>query len=79
MKRTWTIIGVRDVPMSFRWYQSQFGSERAAGNASNSLEQQDSMSRNSKLMKSAAIALMQIALVSATAIEASAADTNKRQ
>ena len=34
------------------------------------------MSRNSKLMKSAAIALMQIALVSATAIEASAADTN---
>jgi catechol 2,3-dioxygenase-like lactoylglutathione lyase family enzyme len=25
MKRTWTIIGVRDVPSSFRWYQSLFG------------------------------------------------------
>jgi predicted enzyme related to lactoylglutathione lyase len=25
MKRTWTIIGVRDVPESFRWYQSLFG------------------------------------------------------
>ncbi len=25
MKRTWAIIGVRDVPMSFRWYQSLFG------------------------------------------------------
>ena len=25
MKRTWTIIGVRDLPMSFRWYQSLFG------------------------------------------------------
>ena len=25
MKRTWTIIGVRDVPRSFRWYQSLFG------------------------------------------------------
>ena len=25
MKRTWTIIGVRDVPTSFRWYQSLFG------------------------------------------------------
>jgi hypothetical protein len=24
MKRTWTIIGVRDVPSSFRWYQSLF-------------------------------------------------------
>src|SRR5213595_29056 len=34
------------------------------------------MSRNSKFVKFAAIALMQIALVSATAIEASAADTN---
>src|SRR5437870_2513666 len=34
------------------------------------------MSRNSKFVKSAAIALMQIALVSATVIEAGAADTN---
>src|SRR5437870_5723314 len=34
------------------------------------------MSRNSKFVKSAAIALMQIALVSATVIEAHAADTN---
>src|SRR5213595_2934482 len=34
------------------------------------------MSRNSQLVKSAAIALMQIALISATAIEAIAADTN---
>jgi catechol 2,3-dioxygenase-like lactoylglutathione lyase family enzyme len=25
MKRTWTIIGVADVPGSFRWYQSLFG------------------------------------------------------
>ena len=25
MKRTWTIIGVRDVPASVRWYQSLFG------------------------------------------------------
>lgn len=28
MKRTWTIIGVRDVPASFRWYQSLFGQRR---------------------------------------------------
>ena len=25
MKRTWTVIGVRDVPSSFKWYQSLFG------------------------------------------------------
>ena len=25
MKRTWTIIGVRDVPRSFKWYQSLVG------------------------------------------------------
>jgi len=25
MKRTWTIIAVRDVPSSFKWYQSLFG------------------------------------------------------
>lgn len=25
MKRTWTIIGVRDVAHSFKWYQSLFG------------------------------------------------------
>jgi predicted enzyme related to lactoylglutathione lyase len=25
MKRTWTIIAVRDVPHSFKWYQSLFG------------------------------------------------------
>jgi catechol 2,3-dioxygenase-like lactoylglutathione lyase family enzyme len=25
MKRTWTIIGVSDVPSSFNWYQSLFG------------------------------------------------------
>jgi catechol 2,3-dioxygenase-like lactoylglutathione lyase family enzyme len=25
MKRTWTIIGVTDVPSSFKWYQSLFG------------------------------------------------------
>ena len=25
MKRIWTIIGVKDVPVSFRWYQSLFG------------------------------------------------------
>ena len=30
MKRTWTIIGVRDVPRSFTWYQSLFGQEPAS-------------------------------------------------
>jgi catechol 2,3-dioxygenase-like lactoylglutathione lyase family enzyme len=25
MKRTWTIIGVGDVPQSFKWYQALFG------------------------------------------------------
>ena len=25
MKRTWTIIGVSDVPRSYSWYQSLFG------------------------------------------------------
>ena len=25
MKRIWTIIGVADVPLSFRWYQSLLG------------------------------------------------------
>ena len=25
MKRTWTILGVSDVPGSFKWYQSLFG------------------------------------------------------
>jgi catechol 2,3-dioxygenase-like lactoylglutathione lyase family enzyme len=25
MRRTWTIIGVKDVPASFAWYQSLFG------------------------------------------------------
>jgi catechol 2,3-dioxygenase-like lactoylglutathione lyase family enzyme len=25
MKRIWTIVGVRDVPSSFKWYQSLFG------------------------------------------------------
>jgi catechol 2,3-dioxygenase-like lactoylglutathione lyase family enzyme len=30
MKRTWTIIGVSDVPSSFRWYQSLFGQPETA-------------------------------------------------
>jgi catechol 2,3-dioxygenase-like lactoylglutathione lyase family enzyme len=30
MKRTWTIIGVSDVPASFRWYRSLFGQPEAA-------------------------------------------------
>ena len=30
MKRTWTIIGVRDVSVSFKWYQSLFGQPEAA-------------------------------------------------
>jgi catechol 2,3-dioxygenase-like lactoylglutathione lyase family enzyme len=30
MKRTWTIIGVRDVPASVAWYQSLFGQPAAA-------------------------------------------------
>ena len=30
MKRTWTIIGVRDVPRSFTWYQSLFGQPETA-------------------------------------------------
>ena len=25
MRRTWTIIGVRDVTVSFKWYQSLLG------------------------------------------------------
>jgi len=29
MKRTWTIIGVRDVRASFSWYQSLFGQPEA--------------------------------------------------
>ena len=27
MKRTWTIIGVSDVPGSFKWYQALFGQQ----------------------------------------------------
>ena len=30
MKRIWTIIGVRDVPASFKWYQSLFGQPETA-------------------------------------------------
>ncbi len=30
MKRTWTIIGVRDVARSFAWYQSLFGQPATA-------------------------------------------------
>ncbi len=30
MKRTWTIIGVGDVPSSFTWYQSLFGQPATA-------------------------------------------------
>ena len=30
MKRTWTIIGVNDVPASFKWYQSLFGQPETA-------------------------------------------------
>jgi len=30
MKRTWTIIGVRDVRDSFKWYQSLFGQPETA-------------------------------------------------
>jgi catechol 2,3-dioxygenase-like lactoylglutathione lyase family enzyme len=30
MKRIWTIIGVSDVPKSFRWYQSLFGQPETA-------------------------------------------------
>jgi catechol 2,3-dioxygenase-like lactoylglutathione lyase family enzyme len=30
MKRTWTIIGVGDVPRSFTWYQSLFGQTETA-------------------------------------------------
>ena len=29
MKRTWTIIGVGDVPASFGWYQTLFGQPAA--------------------------------------------------
>ena len=29
MKRIWTIIGVSDVPSSFKWYQSLFGQPEA--------------------------------------------------
>jgi catechol 2,3-dioxygenase-like lactoylglutathione lyase family enzyme len=30
MKRTWTIIGVSDVPSSFKWYESLFGQPETA-------------------------------------------------
>ena len=30
MKRIWTIIGVRDVPASFKWYQALFGQPETA-------------------------------------------------
>jgi catechol 2,3-dioxygenase-like lactoylglutathione lyase family enzyme len=30
VRRTWTIIGVRDVPVSFRWYQSLLGLPKTA-------------------------------------------------
>ncbi len=30
MKRLWTIIGVRDLPGSFRWYQTLFGQAASA-------------------------------------------------
>jgi len=30
MKRTWTVIGVKDVSTSFEWYQSLFGHARTA-------------------------------------------------
>jgi catechol 2,3-dioxygenase-like lactoylglutathione lyase family enzyme len=30
MKRTWTIIGVADVALSFKWYQSLFGQPESA-------------------------------------------------
>lgn len=30
MKRTWTIVGVRDVAHSFKWYQSLFGQPATA-------------------------------------------------
>jgi hypothetical protein len=30
MKRMWTIIGVADVPQSFKWYQSLLGLPEAA-------------------------------------------------
>ena len=30
MKRTWTVIGVRDVGLSFRWYQTLFGQPETA-------------------------------------------------
>jgi hypothetical protein len=31
MKRTWTIIGVSDVPGSLRWYQALFGQPASFG------------------------------------------------
>ncbi|HEY6455011.1 MAG TPA: VOC family protein [Steroidobacteraceae bacterium] len=30
MKRTWTIVGVKDVPLSFKWYQALFGQPETA-------------------------------------------------
>jgi catechol 2,3-dioxygenase-like lactoylglutathione lyase family enzyme len=32
MKRTWTIIGVREVPSSLKWYQTLFGQPATAPN-----------------------------------------------
>ncbi len=30
MRRTWTILGVNDVPGSFKWYQALFGQPATA-------------------------------------------------
>lgn len=30
MKRTWTVVGVADVALSFRWYQALFGQPESA-------------------------------------------------
>jgi catechol 2,3-dioxygenase-like lactoylglutathione lyase family enzyme len=30
MKRIWTIVGVKDVPASFKWYQTLFGQPETA-------------------------------------------------
>src|SRR4051812_44761708 len=32
MRRTWTIIGVRDVQASFKWYQALFGQPASLAN-----------------------------------------------
>jgi hypothetical protein len=46
MRRTWTIIGVGDVPRSFRWYQSLLGLPETAPAMTTSVRSSTPMERS---------------------------------